>query len=59
MAMLAMTILVHFWVIYWDTEPPTLSQGLTCDTALQPSYLAHARLVRWQLPLLYGAFYMP
>ena len=22
MAMLAMTILIHFWVAHWDTEPP-------------------------------------
>jgi hypothetical protein len=32
-------------------------QGPTCGT-VQPSYLGHARLVRWQLWLLHGAFYV-
>jgi hypothetical protein len=27
MVMLAMTILVHFWVLYWGTAPPTRTQG--------------------------------
>ena len=43
MAMLAMTILVHFWVLYWVTghlHPPL---GPTCRTTLQPSHLGHAR----------------
>ena len=25
MTMLAMTILIHFWMVYWDTEPPTVT----------------------------------
>ena len=30
MTMLAMTILIHFWVVYWNTEPhtPTLRSNL-------------------------------
>ena len=56
-AMLAMTILVHFWAIHWATAPPTpppSSQGPTCGTALQPTcnHLGHARLVRWWPQLL-------
>ena len=57
--MLAMTILVHFWMVYWAIVPPTLILGPTCRIVLQPSYLGHARLVRWQLWLLHGAFYVP
>ena len=59
MAMLAMTIMVHFWVVYWATghlHPPLAP---TCRTILQPSHLGHARPVGWQLWLLYGAFYVP
>ena len=47
MAMLAITILVNLWVVYWASEPPTLiprSNLRTCGTTVQPSYLAHARL---------------
>ena len=25
MAVLAMAVLVHFWVVYWATEPPKLT----------------------------------
>ena len=66
MAMLAMTILVHFWLLYWVTASPThASQGPTCGTIMHTaaytytcSHLGHARLVRWQLPLPHGAFYV-
>ena len=36
--MLAMTILVHFWVVYWTTEPhtPTLRFNLAHYNATQP-----------------------
>jgi hypothetical protein len=47
MVMLVMTILVYFLVLY--TKPLShlhAPEGPTCGTALQPSYLAHARLVR-------------
>ena len=59
MAMLAMTILVHFWVLYVAIGHLHAPQGPTCGTTLQPSHLGHARLVRWQLWLLHGAFYVP
>ena len=60
MTMLAMTILVHFWMLYFATyiytHPPL---GPTCRTILQPSHLGNARPVGWQFWLLYGAFYVP
>jgi hypothetical protein len=59
MAMLAMTILVHFWVLYGAIGTSTRIQGPTCSTTLQPSHLGHARLARLKLRLLYGAFHVP
>jgi hypothetical protein len=54
MAMLTMTILVHFWMPYWATEPPTRTRRSSLPHyILQPSYctwaMGHARPVRWQL----------
>ena len=57
MAMLAMTIMVRFWVLYRATGH--LHLGPTCRNILQPSHLGHARPVGWQLWLLHGAFYVP
>jgi hypothetical protein len=58
MAMLAMTILVYFWVIYWVTAPLQAPQGPTCGSAVQPSYLAHARPVGCLVWTVHGAFYV-
>ena len=61
MAMLAMTILIHFWVVYLATEPPTLTLRANLRhyiAILQPSYLAHARLVGCLVWLFHGAFYV-
>ena len=58
MAMLAMAILVHCWMVYWAigcatyTHLKVLPAVLYCSLATY----AHARLVRWQLWLLHGAF---
>jgi hypothetical protein len=47
MVMLVMTILIHFWMIYCATEPPTRTRRSNLRyTAVQPSYLAHARPFR-------------
>ena len=45
MAMLAMTILVHFWVLYGAIVPSTHHKVQTCGNTLQPSQP--------------GAFYIP
>ena len=45
MAILAMIILVHFWVVYWATGPPTPWAACATIRTLQPSNLAHARPV--------------
>jgi hypothetical protein len=34
MTMLAMTILVHFWVLYWVIEPSTLTLGSNLRSAV-------------------------
>ena len=57
MAMLAMNILVHVWMLYGQLSRLHAPQGPTCGATLHPRHLGHARLVRWQLWLLYGAFY--
>ena len=55
MIMLAMTILVHFWMVYWDTEPPATGtcictlKGPTSHTSQQPS------MIVWTVR---GAFYV-
>ena len=59
MAKLAMTILIHFWVLYWATEHIHPPLGPTCRTILQPSHLGHAMPVGWPLWLLNAAFYVP
>jgi hypothetical protein len=59
MAMLAMTILVHFWVVYWATEPPTLTPRSNLRHYSAASYLAHARLVGCLVSTVHGAFYVP
>ena len=60
MAMLAMTM---SWSTFGCYMGPLghlhAPKGPTCGTILQPSHLGHARLVRWQLWLLHGAFYVP
>ena len=53
MIMLAMTILVHFWVVYWATEPPTLTPRSTLwHYTVQPNYLAHASQISGHQPSL-------
>jgi WD40 repeat protein len=59
MAILTMTILVHFRVLYWARGPSTLILQCKIQPAalyciLQPRYMGHARLVRWQLWILHG-----
>ena len=58
MPMLVMAILAHFWVIYWIVGYLHSPQGPACRKILQPSHLGHARLVKWKLWLLHGAFYV-
>ena len=59
MAMLAMPILILFWLLCWNTSHLHPPRGSTCRTALQPSHLDHARLARWRRWLLHGAFNVP
>jgi hypothetical protein len=67
MAMLAMTILVHFWCYIGPLGHLHAPQGPICGTALQPSHLANTRpcMVANTRPssslvwTVHGAFYVP
>jgi hypothetical protein len=58
MAMLAMTIRVHFWVLMGPLGHPHAPQGPTCGTALQPSHLTHTRPASSLVWTVHGAFYV-
>ena len=47
MPMLAMTILVHVWMLYLVIGPSTITLSSTYRTALQPSLVVHTRPVSW------------
>ena len=59
MAMLAMTILVRFSVLYGSLDHLHTLQGPTCGTTLQPSHLAHIRPASSLVWTVHGAFYVP
>ena len=59
MAMLAITILVHFWVLYGAMDHLHAPQGPTCGTSLQPSLLAHTRPASSLVWTVHGVFYVP
>ena len=59
MTMLAMTILVHFGVVYFATGHLHSPQGPTWLTALQPSHLGHTMQASLLLRIVHGALYVP
>ena len=74
MLMLAMVILVHFWVVYWPTGPPARTPTPRSRSNLQPAacsqhqlwqcslatcHLAHARPGSSLVWTVHGAFNVP